>query len=114
MDVDVVATNEIGVVPMIAIVNSPDLLTGGSSDLKPAIPIQDAVNKYCLDMQVSSEFHAYPQRWATGWERAVDDTGHELTGREVEVMMSATRMIRAESHETSFGAFDGDVNNYID
>ena len=106
--------NEIGVVPMIAIVNSPDLLTGGSSDLKPAIPIQDAVNKYCLDMQVSSEFHAYPQRWATGWERAVDDTGHELTGREVEVMMSATRMIRAESHETSFGAFTtGDVNNYI-
>jgi hypothetical protein len=106
--------NEIGVVPMVAVVNNPDLLDGGSSDLEAAIPIQDAVNKYCLDMQVSSEFHAYPQRWATGWERAVDDTGHELTGREVETMMAATRMIRAESHETTFGAFTtGDVNNYI-
>ena len=106
--------NEIGVVPMVAVVNNPDLLEGGSSDLVGAIPIQDAVNKYCLDMQVSSEFHAYPQRWATGWERAVDSTGHELTGREVEVMMAATRMVRAESKETSFGSFaPGDVNNYI-
>ena len=99
---------------MVAVVNNPDLLEGGSSDLKPAIPIQDAVNKYCLDMQVSSEFHAYPQRWATGWERAVDSTGHELTGREVEVMMSATRMIRAESHETTFRSFaPGSVDDHI-
>lgn len=106
--------NEIGVVPMIAVVNNADLMEGGSSDLAPAIPIQDAVNKYCLDMQVSSEFHAYPQRWATGWERAVDDTGHELTAREVEIQMSATRLIRAESHETTFGSFStGDVQNYI-
>ena len=106
--------NEVGVVPMVAIVNNPDLIAGGSSDLDTAIPIQDAVNKYCLDMQVSSEFHAYPQRWATGWERAVDDTGHELSGREVELMMAQTRMVRADSHETTFGSFQmGDVNNYI-
>ena len=106
--------NPVGVVPMVAIINNPDLLNGGSSDLDTAIPIQDAVNKYCLDMQVSSEFHAYPQRWATGWERAVDDQGNELTGRQVELMMSATRMVRAESKETAFGQFaTGDVNNYI-
>jgi hypothetical protein len=108
------APNPIGVVPLVAIINNPDLLDGGCSDLDTAIPIQDAVNKYCLDMQVSSEFHAYPQRWATGWERAVDDQGHELSGREVEVMLAATRMLRAESHETTFGTFQaGDVNNYI-
>jgi hypothetical protein len=106
--------NSIGVVPLVAIYNNPDLLEGGHSDLDTAIPIQDAVNKLCLDMQVSSEFHAYPQRWATGWERAVDDTGRELSSREVEMYLSATRMIRAESHETAFGTFtQGDVNNYI-
>jgi hypothetical protein len=106
--------NAIGVVPMVALVNSPDLMDGGCSDLDSAIPIQDAVNKYCLDMQVSSEFHAYPQRWATGWERAVADDGHELTAREVELQMAATRLVRAESHETAFGSFSaGDVNNYI-
>jgi hypothetical protein len=106
--------NPIGVVPMVAILNNPDLLDGGTSDLDTAIPIQDAVNKFCLDMQLSSEFHAYPQRYATGWERAVDDQGNELTGRQVEVMLSATRMIRAESKETTFGQFtSGDVNNYV-
>jgi hypothetical protein len=65
-------------------------------------------------MQVSSEFHAYPQRYATGWERAVDDSGRELSSREVEMYLSATRMIRAESTDTQFGQFaQGDVNNYI-
>ena len=108
------APNPIGVVPMIPIVNSPDLMNGGSSDLVAAIPIQDAINKYCLDMQVSSEFHAYPQRWATGWERAIDDAGHELSAREVELVLSQSRMVRAESTDTAFGQFaQGDVNNYI-
>jgi hypothetical protein len=106
--------NPIAVVPLISIVNNPDLLDGGCSDLVTAIPIQDAVNKYCLDMQVSSEFHAYPQRWATGWERAVDNTGRELSGREVELMLAQTRMVRADSSDTTFGSFQmGDVNNYI-
>jgi hypothetical protein len=108
------APNPIGVVPIVAIVNNPDLLDGGCSDLDTAVPIQDAVNKLCLDMQVSSEFHAYPQRWATGWERAVDDQGRELSAREVELAMSATRLVRATSTETKFGAWSpGDVNNYI-
>ena len=106
--------NPIGVVPMIAIVNSPDLLDGGCSDLDTAIPIQDAVNKYCLDMQVSSEFHAYPQRYATGWERAEDNEGNELTDRQVELMMAATRMVRATDKDTKFGEFaSGDVQNYV-
>ena len=87
---------------------------GGRSDLEEAIPIQDAVNKFCLDMQVSSEFHAFPQRWATGWERAVDETGRELTGREVEMIMGQTRIVRAGSNETTFGQFQvGDVQNYL-
>ena len=106
--------NEIGAVPLHAIVNNPDLLAGGTSDLQAAMPIQDAVNKYCLDMQVSSEFNAYPQRWASGWVRPTDDAGHELSGREIELMMSVTRMIRATDDTTKFGSFaTGDVQNYI-
>jgi hypothetical protein len=113
-DADPGGLNPMGVVPLCPIENNPDLLYGGRSDLEAAIPIQDAVNKYCLDMQVSSEFHAYPQRWATGWERAVDETGRELTNREVEVAMGQTRIVRSDSHDTQFGQFlAGDVNNYI-
>lgn len=108
------SANPIGVVPMVAIVNNPDLLDGGCSDLDTAIPIQDAVNKYCLDMQLSSEFHAYPQRWAVGWTIGEDNDGNELTNRQVELMMAATRMVRAESADTQFGQFAaGDVQNYV-
>jgi hypothetical protein len=113
-DADPGGVNPVGVVPLVPIENRPDLLYGGRSDLEEAIPIQDAVNKYCLDMQVSSEFHAYPQRWATGWERTVDETGRELTNREIEIAMGATRIVRSDSKETAFGQWaSGDVNNYI-
>lgn len=111
---DAGGTNPFGLVPLVALENKPDLLYGGRSDLEQAIPIQDAVNKFCLDMQVSSEFHAFPQRWAVGWERSVDDKGREISGREVEVYLSQSRMIRAENHETKFGEFtQGNVENYL-
>lgn len=107
-------TNPAGVVPLVPIENKPDVSYGGRSDLEDAIPIQDAINKYCLDMQVSSEFHAFPQRWATGWERGVDDKGREISNREVELYLSASRMIRAEGEDTKFGSFEqGDVENYL-
>lgn len=106
--------NPIGVVPIIPIENTPDMTWGGRSDLEVAIPIQDAINKLCLDMQVSSEYHAFPQRYATGWETATDANGKPLTAREVEVATGQSRMIRAQSPETKFGQFaPGDVNNYI-
>ena len=112
---DPVRGNPLGVVPMVPIENTPDLMYGGRSDLEDAIPIQDAVNKFCLDMQVSSEFHAFPQRHAAGWERAVDEaTGKPLTNDQVSTKMGQTRILRSESPDTRFGTFEvGDVQNYI-
>lgn len=107
-------SNPMGLVPLVPLENKPDLLYGGRSDLEQAIPIQDAINKYCLDMQVSSEYHAYPQRYATGWERAKDRSGRDISGREVEIYLAATRMIRTESKEAKFGQFEqGNVENYL-
>ena len=106
--------NPLGLVPLVPIENKPDLIYGGRSDLEQAIPLQDAINKYCLDMQVSSEFHAFPQRWAAGWEKSVDAKGREITAREVEVYLSAARLLRAENHETKFGQFQtGNVEEYL-
>jgi hypothetical protein len=111
---DPVVNNPIGVVPMVPVENAPDLIWGGRSDLEVAIPIQDAVNKLCLDMQVSSEYHAYPQRYATGWETAADAQGNPIPGEQVEVRVGQTRFLRAESPETKFGVLEaGDVQNYI-
>jgi hypothetical protein len=107
-------SNPIGVVPIIPIENTPDMKYGGRSDLEVAIPIQDAINKLCLDMMVSSEYHAFPQRWVSGWERGLGPEGQELSGREVEVMVGQARLLRAESPETKFGQFaPGDVDNYL-
>jgi hypothetical protein len=108
------APNPMGLVPLVALENKPDLLYGGRSDLEQAIPIQDAVNKYCLDMQVSSEFHAFPQRYGVGWERAKDAKGREIAGREVELYLSAARFIRSENKDAKFGQFQqGNVENYL-
>ena len=110
---DPVLGNPIGVVPMVPIENNPDLIYGGRSDLEVAMPIQDAVNKFCLDMQVSSEYHAYPQRWASGWESVNDSSGNPIAGEEVEMRVGQSRLIRANSIDTKFGAFEvGDVQNY--
>lgn len=38
----------------------------GRSVLKSILPLQDALNKACMDMMVAMEYGAYPQRWATG------------------------------------------------
>jgi hypothetical protein len=46
------------------------------SELAPAIPIQDGLNKSILDMLVAMEFSAFRQRWVAGIEVDIDpDTG---------------------------------------
>lgn len=50
----------------------------GRSVLKDVIPLQDALNKAVLDMLVGMEFHALPQRWATGVVLEKDDQGNEI------------------------------------
>jgi hypothetical protein len=109
-----VSVNPIGVVSLIPLENCPDLLWGGRSDLEVAMPIQDTVNKLCLDMQVSSEYHAYPQRWASGWEAATDAEGNTIPGEQVELRVGQSRLVRASSPDTKFGVFEpGAVENYI-
>lgn len=82
-------SNPFGVVPVISLDNSPSLLYGGESDLKPAIPIQNAINKLCTDMLVASEFGAFRQRVLTGVEIPRDpETGRPLGRSEIVAAMS--------------------------
>jgi hypothetical protein len=105
--------NPIGEVPVVPLENNPDMLTGGTSDLATAIPLQDAVNKLCTDMLVASEFNAYPQRWATGLqvptigETDVPDTAALLKASQGHVWIS-------DDGNTRFGQLAaGDLNNYV-
>lgn len=66
--------HNLGVVPLIPIVNAPRLVGGlwagieGDSDIADVIPVQDAINFLALNGIVASDKAAFPQKWATGVE----------------------------------------------
>jgi len=86
---DASGPNPLGIVPVVPLQNTPTLLYGGESDLKPAIPIQNAINKLCSDLMVASEFGAFRQRVLTGVEIPRDpETGRPLGRSEITAAMS--------------------------
>lgn len=71
-----VQPNQWGVIPLFHFGNRAEVGCMGVSELKDAIPIQNALNKSVCDLLVSMEFVALPQRYATGLQVEVDeDTG---------------------------------------
>lgn len=74
--------HELGVVPVVPLVNRGRLLNpGGVSELSDIIPLSDAACKIATDMMVSAEFHAMPRRWALGFDKEdfVDEAGQPLS-----------------------------------
>lgn len=104
--------NPLGVVPLVPLVNRPRLHGDGMSELANVIPTQDAVNKLVADMLVASEYAAFPQRWATGFEIPSDpETGEALPNAELRAALS--RLWASDDPETKFGQFQAaDLSNY--
>lgn len=102
--------NPLGVVPLIPLVNSPTTAQReGESDVLPVVPLQDAVNKLVLDMMVSSEFAAFPQRWATGLEIPEDESGN----RQVPFQVALDKILTSADPQTKFGDFNAvNMANY--
>lgn len=76
--------NPLGVVPVVPVVNRPDLDDDddpddiwcrnpgeGESEMADILDPADAVNKLLTDMMVTAEYYAMPRRWATGTEPPV-------------------------------------------
>lgn len=103
--------NPLGVVPVVPLENNPGLLTGGISDLRPAISLNDAANKFFTDMIVASEFQAFRQRVLTGVEIPTDPvTGDPM----VTLEMSVSRMLAFEDENAKvFDLPAGDLSNYV-
>lgn len=94
--------NELGVVPVVPFFNMLESSPSGLSEIDCIIPIQDAINKLCADMLVSSEFAAFIQRWATGVEVPVDPE----TGKPIETFRAAVdRIFVTKNTEAKFGEF---------
>lgn len=72
------APNPLGVVSLIELRNRPDLLGGAYSELHDVLDDQDRLNKTLIDRLMAQEFSAYRQRWMTGYEVPVDDSGQPI------------------------------------
>jgi len=101
----------LGVVPVVPLVNDPDLYNRGQSEIAAMLPMQNALNLLMSDMLVSAEYTAYPQRWVTGLEIPVDPD----TGRPIQPFKLAyDRMLMARDPNVKFGQLDAaDLQPYI-
>jgi hypothetical protein len=105
--------NPLGRVPAVPLENAPDLLLGGTSDLKPAIRLNDAANKFFTDMLVASEYTGFPQRVLSGVELPKDPVTGEVTG-EVQLKAALNRLWAFEAPDAkAYELKVGDLSNYV-
>jgi hypothetical protein len=106
--------NPINTVPVIPLENCPDLVNGGKSDLKPAVALNDAANKFFSDMIHASEFTSFPQRVMTGVEIPRDPVTGEVA-EEAEVKAAVNRLWAFESEAAKVYTLEaGDLSNYVE
>lgn len=92
--------NPLGEVPITELLNNPQLLGGGRSELYDLTDIQDRVNKTIADRLMSQDWGAFPQKWATGYpEKTVD-------GQPNTIDIGRDRMVTSDVKETKFGQWE--------
>ena len=95
--------HSLGVVPVVPLVNDPDIDNQGTSEIESLLPLQDALNKIFVDMLVASEYAAFRQRWATGIEIPTDPE----TGKAIEPFKSSVERIWSTAvADAKFGDFE--------
>lgn len=81
-----------------------------SSILDDVIPLQDALNKSCADLLVSSEANSLRQRWTTGISYEVDPE----TGKQIIPFERASQWFAASDVNAKFGEFqDATLEQFI-
>ncbi len=94
--------NPFGVVPVFHFANNADVGCHGQSELVPAIPIQDGLNKSIVDMLVAMEFSAFRQRWASGLEVEYNDKGEAIPPFKIGI----DRLWMTSNPQATFGEFN--------
>ena len=89
--------NPVGEVPITELLNNPQLLGGGRSELHDLTDIQDRVNKTIADRLITQDFGAFPQKWATGFPDLTED------GKPNKIDIGRNRMVTSDVKETQFG-----------
>lgn len=101
--------NPLGVVPVVALVNRPRMLTpNGESEMTDVLGLTDAVSKIATDMLVTSEFAAAPRRWMTGVDLGGTQTEADATDAQVQQFYAqapASKLWVVASDSAKFGQF---------
>lgn len=92
--------NPLGEVPITELLNNPQLLGGGRSELYDLTDIQDRVNKTIADRLITQDFGAFPQKWATGYPE-LNEKGERNT-----IDIGRNRMVTSNVLETKFGQWE--------
>lgn len=100
---DPVVPNTWGQVPVFHFPNRGRIGGDGRSELRDAMPVNDAINKLCADMLVASEYVAFPQRWATG----IAEERDEITGKpKAPFQLGTERVLTTENEDAKIGQLD--------
>lgn len=98
--------NPYGVVPIFHFANNTSVGSFGVSELRDAMPVQDALNKSVLDMLIAIEFAAFRQRWATGIEVEMETNEDGVEVAKSPFVPGAERLWISESETAKFGDFE--------
>lgn len=96
-----VVPHNLGVVPVVPMLNDPDLLGRTMSEIEPLLPIQDRIVETLSDRLMAQKYSAFRQRWATGLVIPEDEHGQPVEPFNAAV----NRLWIAEDTETKFGEF---------
>lgn len=122
---DFPATNPLGVVPIVPLLNRPRRDGSGRSEIEPVMGNQLAINQLRFNSLVAAEYVAFPQRWVTNIDIPIDpDTGQPIAPFKpgVDMLWALRRPTPAEAMEygdrvptPALGQFPaGDLGPYIE
>lgn len=95
-----------GVVPIVTLVNRPRVDGTGQAEHESVIPLLDALNKTLLDLVTTSEYTAFPQRYALGVEVGSDEDAQEDAGGNPpvsEIRTAVNRWITSAAPDATVG-----------
>lgn len=103
--------NPLGEVPIAVVPNEP--LGMPEAEHEAALGQIDHYNKVLMDMAVTSQELAFPQRWGKGVAPADDEEGEGGTSS-VQTATGQTRWVTTESPDAEFGQFvAASIENYV-
>lgn len=109
-----VEPNPTGEVLLIPLENNAQMLKGGTSDLRPAIALNDAANKFFTDMIHASEFIAFPQRVLTGVELPKDPVTGEVASA-AQIQAAVSRLWAFEAPDAKVSQLpQGDLGMFVE